>query len=199
MARWSPQGFHIQHWHELLALSYIDLYDDEPDRAVERVTSRWPALKASMLLHIEFIRVLATQLRGMCNVALAARSPSRAAPLLRVVEADANALAANGARWAAGVAALLRAGSKTITRDLDGARRELEMAINALEDAGLGLFVVCARRRMGELVGGADGASMVAQADAWMMREGVRKPARVAAMMAPGFPDGTTNLSGRRG
>jgi hypothetical protein len=43
------------------------------------------------------------------------------------------------------------------------------------------------RIRRGQLRGGAEGASEVAAAEAWMRSEGIVRPDRFAAMLAPGF------------
>jgi hypothetical protein len=59
MARWSPAGFHLQHWHELTALTAIDLYEGHAEPALERLRTRFRALERSMLLRIEYIRMYA--------------------------------------------------------------------------------------------------------------------------------------------
>jgi 1,2-phenylacetyl-CoA epoxidase PaaB subunit len=44
-----------------------------------------------------------------------------------------------------------------------------------------------ARRQLGLLVAGDEGAALVAAADAFMRAQAVRDPGRVAATLAPGF------------
>jgi hypothetical protein len=41
------------------------------------------------------------------------------------------------------------------------------------------------RRRLGELVGGPEGAREIAEADAWMASQGVRAPERLARLFLP--------------
>jgi hypothetical protein len=43
-----------------------------------------------------------------------------------------------------------------------------------------------ARRRRGEWIGGDEGRSVIGAADAWMAAQGIRSPARMTAMLAPG-------------
>jgi hypothetical protein len=50
----------------------------------------------------------------------------------------------------------------------------------------MGLHAAAARRRRGELIGGADGEALVREADAWMRGQDVRDPGRMAALIAPG-------------
>ncbi len=51
-------------------------------------------------------------------------------------------------------------------------------------------YAEAARRRRGEIAGGAEGAALAARADAAMRAQGVARPERFAAMFLPGF-DGT--------
>jgi hypothetical protein len=187
MARWSPRGFHLQHWHELTALTFIDLYDDEPERAVQRLGAKWKALRRSMLMRIELTAMHAHYLRGAANLAVAARAPARSRPLIAAAERDAHVLAANGSTWAGGLGRLLVAGSAALRGDTERAGAGLRDAARMFDETNLALFAAVARLRLGGIVGGKEGASLVADADAWMLAEGVRRPERIAAMMAPGF------------
>lgn len=45
-----------------------------------------------------------------------------------------------------------------------------------------------ARRTLGTLLGGDEGAAMVAAADAWFRGIGGQRGDRLAAVLAPGFP-----------
>ena len=51
------------------------------------------------------------------------------------------------------------------------------------------LYAAAARRRLGQLVGRAEGRALMAGAESWMAGQTIRNPARMAAMLAPGFPD----------
>ena len=50
----------------------------------------------------------------------------------------------------------------------------------------MALHAAVARRRRGELLGGVQGAALLAEADAWMTGQAIRNPSRMAAMLAPG-------------
>jgi hypothetical protein len=47
------------------------------------------------------------------------------------------------------------------------------------------LFAAVARRRRGELVGGDEGAGLIAQATAWMESQNIRNPSRMSDMVVP--------------
>jgi len=51
----------------------------------------------------------------------------------------------------------------------------------------MGLCAAAARLRLGALIGGAKGAELVAQADTWMTHQGIRKPAAMTEIVAPGI------------
>jgi hypothetical protein len=51
----------------------------------------------------------------------------------------------------------------------------------------MGLHAACARRRLGEVLGGHAGRDLLAEADAWMAGQQIKNPGRMAAVLAPGF------------
>ena len=90
--------------------------------------------------------------------------------------------------WAVALSAFTRAGVAACRGDLDSAASLLRDAIARLDAVRMGLFASSARRRLGELIGGDEGAALVASADAWMAGQQIRNPARLASAFAPGFP-----------
>ena len=49
------------------------------------------------------------------------------------------------------------------------------------------LYLGFARRRLGELLGGDEGASLIAEADAFLRAGGALDPARLVATLMPGI------------
>jgi eukaryotic-like serine/threonine-protein kinase len=58
-------------------------------------------------------------------------------------------------------------------------------AAAALDAEGMAMLAAAARWRLGELQGGADGQTRIADARAAMVAEGVRRPERLLAVLAP--------------
>jgi hypothetical protein len=58
-----------------------------------------------------------------------------------------------------------------------------------LEALDMPLHAAAARWRLGGLLGGAEGRALIEQADAELRQRGIVNPARLTAMLAPGFPD----------
>ena len=65
----------------------------------------------------------------------------------------------------------------------------LAAAVTAFERADMASHAAVARRRLGAMQGDERGRALVAEADAWMAAQGIRNPARMTRMLAPGFPD----------
>jgi hypothetical protein len=63
----------------------------------------------------------------------------------------------------------------------------LRQAIGEAERADYQGFVACARYQLGRVTGGAEGAQLSADAEAFLRAEGVVNPARFAVMLVPGF------------
>jgi hypothetical protein len=186
MASLSKEGYHVQHNDALWAMTQVELYMGEGRAAWDLLAGSWPALSRSMLLRVQFIRVSMRHLRARCALA-AASGNSSPATLLRVAERDARSLEREGMPWASALAKLIRAGLSASAGDRDGALSRLAGAETALEAVDMRLYSAVARRRRGALLGGSEGAALIASADAWMSAQDIRNPARMAEMYAPGF------------
>ncbi len=88
--------------------------------------------------------------------------------------------------WGNAIAALLRAGMASAREDKTSALALLASADKQFAAADMALHATVARRRRGELLGGTEGAELVAAADGWMTAQDIRNPSRMAAMLAPG-------------
>jgi len=186
LARWSQQGYHVQHNDVLWAMAQVELYRGRGQEAWELLCSRWPDLSRSMLLRVQFIRVAMGHLRARCALA-AAGGATAPGPLLRSAESSARALEREGAPWSRSLALLIRAGLLATRGDRSGAITRLADAEAAFRSAGMALYAESAKRRRGQLMGSPDGDDLVSQTESWMASQGIRDPARMAAMFAPGF------------
>ncbi|MCE9579334.1 MAG: hypothetical protein K8W52_39785, partial [Deltaproteobacteria bacterium] len=186
MRRWTHQGFLHQHWDDLLGQGEIDLYEGDAAGAHRRVVATWPSLVRAMVLHIQMSRCEAWSLRARAALAQVATAGPRRAAMVAEVRRGAKALRGQ-APWTAPVAALLGAGLAASSDDTRGAIAGLREAIAGFDRVGMAVHAAAARRRLGALCGGAEGASLTAAAEAFEAREGVVDPARLTAWLAPGF------------
>jgi hypothetical protein len=84
-------------------------------------------------------------------------------------------------------ARLLRAGVANRRGDTASAVSLLRAALGVFVSDDLALHVAATRSALGSLVGGDEGRALLAAADTWFASEGVKRPERFVAMMAPGF------------
>jgi protein kinase-like protein len=186
ISHWSQRGFHLQHYNALLAETQLDLYAQERETALDRLREHWPALRSSMLLEVQQIRVEAEHLHGRARLAALGAAPAgERRRHLAKVERIARRLQRSGAAWATPLGDLLSAGAAQ-------AGGHLERAAGLYEDARLGfwvqdmmLYAKVAERRKGELLGGEEGGAMVVACDQWMVQANIRCPPRFADMLAP--------------
>jgi eukaryotic-like serine/threonine-protein kinase len=188
---WFPieRAFVVQHFYALFSACEIDLYRGAPDDAEARMATQLGSLRRSFLLNVPIAAVEILHLRGRIKLALAEKRPAGAArrALIREVAALTRQLARIKLPLAQRLAPLLGAGAAHLAGNARESMRLLEEALAALKASETLLYTAAARRRLGELRGGEDGRQLVQQADAWMATQDVKNPARITAMLAPGW------------
>jgi serine/threonine protein kinase/tetratricopeptide (TPR) repeat protein len=188
MSRWSQRGFHVQHHNACLAQVLIFLYQGKGEAAYRYVCARWPAYRRSLLLRVQQVRVDALQSRARSALAAAVRS-ARPASLLRAAARDARRLGREKVPWAAAYSLLIRAGVAEVRGRGEAARQTLAEAAAAFDAVDMRLCAASCRRRLGQLLGGAEGQRLVEAADAWMAGRTIKAPARMAALYTPWLPN----------
>jgi hypothetical protein len=189
LARWSKRTFDVEHWWAMLGERQVDLYEGDAQGAYDRVHAEWRALDRSLLLMVQLTGIEATHLRARSALALARARPGERRRLTAEVDRDAARIAAEKMPWANALAALLRAGSAATRGDEVRAEALLRQAASGLEGAGMALYAAAANARWGRLVGGDEARSRAAAAEAWMRAQAIVAPARMVAMLAPGFAE----------
>jgi Holliday junction resolvasome RuvABC ATP-dependent DNA helicase subunit len=91
--------------------------------------------------------------------------------------------------WSDALATLVMAGAASTEGNDETALALLEIAATGFDACDMRVFAAIARRHRGRILGGDEGRALVRAADTLMTAERIAKPARFAAMLAPGFPD----------
>ncbi|NUQ72678.1 MAG: protein kinase [Polyangiaceae bacterium] len=180
MARWSRDGFHLQHFRALLARVRIALYIGEGRRALRLLLAAWPSLLRTGQLVAPAVRSQACFLRAVA--ALAAHRQGGGVALLTLAAHDARSLMHLEVAWARPSATLIRgaiAAARGLRRDALDRSKDAENAFGSLH---FELPRMAARRLHGLELGGAEGRDLVASSDAWMEERGIRRPDRIAAL-----------------
>ena len=188
MARWSRGGYHVQHNDQLWAACQIELYRGDGASAWDLITSNWPRLSRSLLLRVQFLQLSMLLLRARCALAMSLETADPG-PLLRAASAVARRVARERMPWSDPAVDLIRATIDAARGHSAAAEGRLESAIRGFEAAEMALVAASARRRLGELRGGDAGRALVAEADAFMLAQGITAPGRMAGVFAPGFRD----------
>ena len=186
---WSRAGALVHDWFGLTAAAQLDLYEGQGHSANALMSRGWPALKRSLILHLQLVRVEAHHLRGRCALAAAREDGAHAPDLLRHADRDAGRVLREKVPCSRPLVDLLRAGIAAARGELGVAASRCAEAAAGFDAAGMALYAAAARRRRGQLVGGDEGRALVAAAEAWMLGQRIKNPARWTAMLAPGFPD----------
>jgi serine/threonine protein kinase/tetratricopeptide (TPR) repeat protein len=181
---WPHQGFHLQHYVSLHALTQIELYTGDNEVACKHVEGQWPALEDSLLLRIPAVRVEAMQLRA--RTALATSNNGSHSGKLRLAEKMADKIAKVNMSWSKPFAALVRA-TVAHQRNESGADTLLSESIQGFERAEMKLHAAAARWRLGERRGNERGRQMIAEAIASMEEQKIKNPEAMMRMLAPGF------------
>ncbi|WP_159396694.1 serine/threonine-protein kinase PknK [Sorangium cellulosum] len=191
MARWPRRAFDHLDCLETMALGRIDVYAGAPLAAWRRINDRWRKIAWSFLPRFQYYRALIHHLRASAALEAAAREGAGdarlAEALRRAAERDARRLAREGAPWIDPMAMSLRAAIAAQRGQTAAALSLLEAAGAAFDACEMALFAACTRRRRGQLLGGEEGRALIQAADAWMAGRGIKNPARMAAIFAPGF------------
>jgi serine/threonine protein kinase/tetratricopeptide (TPR) repeat protein len=174
--KWSQASFHVQHALAEYSLVQIDLYAGDGKSAHQRMIAVWPKLQQSLLLRIQLLRAVCLDVRARAAIAAGEK---------RDAEKCLSRLRRERTPYASALAGLGTAGLLDAAGQRERAVAEYAAAGEQLQAVAMNLQAAAARRRHAELVGGDQGAAQLVQADAWFLGEGVRDPARLAAIFTP--------------
>ncbi len=184
----APAGaYHLQHWYELDARCETALYcaHGEIAEVPAEFERGFAALQQSMILRVQPVRIMSRSLRARLMLVASPGSSE-----LRRVEAIARQIAREGTGYARLQAHLLRAAVASRRGRPDESVARLREAVGTARELELSLHLAAARRRLGRLLGGNEGASLLADSDAWMAEHEVVDPERMCEVVAPGWRRG---------
>jgi hypothetical protein len=182
--RWSPRGFHQAHMQALIGRAHTMLYEGRAREASTYLESHWRPMARSFLLRMPTLYVLAFYTRAICSIAAAAESHERN-EMIRLAKDSSDRLRRGPAPWAAGMALLIEGSIAAVDGNRERAAALYEKAEAAMANHQLGIFAAVARYRHGQFLAGTRGESLMTDAESVMTLHGVRRPDRIAAMLAP--------------
>jgi serine/threonine protein kinase/tetratricopeptide (TPR) repeat protein len=194
---WAPSEYTAQHYMHYVSTVDYALYRDDAFSAWRKTVETWPSHSREGFLVLNFIRDDLLRARGRSALAAAialGRTGRRSTPsghradqLLRVAKDAAKQMRRHRGAHATGFASLLEGGiAKFEGRDSEAARH-LETALLAFESGEMWLFHTVARYCRGRLRTGSGADPDMSAAEQWLISQGVVKPLRLIATLAPGL------------
>ncbi len=183
--RWSQQGFHLNHFLQLIGRVETSLYRGDGG-AWPILAATWPALVRSQLLRVQISRSEALHLRCRAALASAAAGATVDPKMLGVVTSALRRLERQTHPWSKPFARLIRAGLATVGGDQAQAMDHLVTAAASFDARGMALYATASRRRRGQILGPPDGTRFIDDADDWMRSQGIVRPERFADVLVPG-------------
>ena len=188
MARWSVQGYHLQHYMALLARVHVLLFTGDGAGACAALRADWRPLKRSLLLKLPSVLHEVHHLRGRAALLHAAGTTgSQRAELHGQARKEIDQLVDSRLPWVHAVGMLLSAALAAQQGKDELAVERLRAAVDQLEAGEMKLYAAAARLRLGALLGGDEGAGFLSAGRDFMARQGVRDQAGMVSMLAPGF------------
>jgi hypothetical protein len=188
---WSHGGFHIQHFWNLYAKVQIELYRGAFRAAHVRLHSQWGQLRRSLLLRVQYFRIIMLELRARTTLAaacdLSRTSPGDSRALIAAVERCIHKLMHERVCWAQAFGRLLQAGVENVRGNRERTVQLLSTAVEALHSADMTLFATAAEQRLAPLIGGITGTALTARATSWLASQSVAVPHRFITMLTPAF------------
>ena len=169
----------------LISSITIHLYNKNIDSASSELMRYSEFMHNSLMHRLQIFRIVFWELRCRVLLALAASSKSNVEPSLRAAERDARRLEREKTPLSVASARAVLAGVAQVRGDTPRALEQYSAAVSAFEALDMRLIAAAARRRLGEILGGDEGTALVAEADTWMMRQGIKNPTRMTALFSP--------------
>ncbi len=180
------RGHHLQHFYALRAHVEIALYCGEAAARLEDLTPMFEQFLGSLMKRLQLVRASLVHLYGRVLVAAAAQTDGRTA-LLRRAARCARRLEREPAAFAKCWGHLLFAAIASQKDDRQRAIAELHEAIEHAQKNAQEAHVAAARWRLGNLLGGEEGAASTAAAREWLSAEEIEEPERFLEVLAPGL------------
>lgn len=193
MKEWSQQGFHTQHYYDLIRRGEIALYSRKGMDAWNFITGSWPALSRSLILRIQTFRIESRYLLARSALAAAVDCHSSSSQkssfshFLNAAEKEAKRMEREGTPYASSLCFFTRAGIASIRGNEPDAVTLFSRAETVFVANDMALHVAAARWRRGEVIGGDEGRALIDSADSWLRGQNITNPSRIIDMLSPGL------------
>jgi hypothetical protein len=206
-AAWPENSYRRQQYRDLMAEVHACLYLGTPAPAWAACVGQWRELEGAHYLPMRTVGLELRSARARVGLALVeqfdrdaelTRARLLAQPGLASTTWDRDRLLADVKTMleqlrrdqscvAPAMSSLLDAAIHYREGRREDAQVALDTAVRQFNSVDMALHRECARYALGELIGGGEGGQLQDQAEAWMRRQKVVFPRKLAASQAPGF------------
>jgi len=188
---WQKPSFTWQDIMQTQGEVLLAAYAGEMGHAISVTELLESKLSTSLARHAASVRGYVGYVSSWTSLARARELPPGAERSRLLDQAAASLRFCHSKRLAAAWSSPLEPAVEALRGNTDAAVRTLK-ALIADEDASarLPVYAVCARRGLGTLLGGDEGAALVTEADHFLRERGVVDPERFVAAIAPGLTRG---------
>lgn len=184
-AKWSRQGFHIHHFNGYVRTAESHLYEGHGKQSFDIMMTHIMTRKAILHRYIKLGKIRVYDILGRCMLAAALEDPKQKKKWLRKAESYAAELGKQTDAWAQPLSLMIKGGICAQLKDLPREIEYCRAALEKFEASSMFMYGAAARRRLGFLIGGAEGMGLIEQAEATMREQGIRNPERWSFFLAP--------------
>jgi hypothetical protein len=189
MDRWTREEFQVQHHLEIIAKASILLYEGKPSDASLLLQQSVPLHKSSLVWGAHLVRANVLHLQVRIALKRIAEGIDRNSSIHQVRQA-LQALRREKLPWTNALAIMNEASLEQLTGNIDDAKRKFEHAVESLRELDMELYSAISRRRLGQILGGAEGHELIQRADAAIGAQNIADVAKMTELLLPG-PIGT--------
>ena len=177
--------FHAQHWYALEAGIEIALYEGTAAKEFPTLIRQFEGMSRSLLSRVEHVRTMERWARA--KLLLAATVAGGESDGMEVASRLARRLQREAAGYAVAIGQLISAAIADQEHRDDVAVTLLHDALTRFDRFEMDAAAAATRRRLGQLLGGSEGQTLVDCGDAMLRAEGVVDVERLTEVYAPGF------------
>jgi hypothetical protein len=187
LERWSNTGFHVEHLVETHNQVEIALYLGRGEDALTRILRLWPALKSSLLLHVQTLNIQMRSLlaRTYVSASAAASAAEHRRSLLARAREQCKSIQKERAPWGDALAQIVLANIDLAVGSREAAFVSFRQAEDLCQAAGMHLHWNVMRRCRGLLMQGEAGCRLLETSDHELQREGIVCPERFSYVISP--------------
>jgi hypothetical protein len=184
LASWKSSEFGVQRFLAEVSRIQIALYSGDTERAVQVIDGLWPEFSRSLMKRIQLCRI---HMYHHTSYSLIADAVQRGElGHVKRIQRQAQLLEAENTPWATSFALYVRGALFDLRGDAAAAIGAYASAESALGELGMTLYAAACRARRGLRLGGDEGQMLHRTALATLSEQGILRPDRLIAMMAPG-------------